>query len=72
MEKQIKLFLEFLQKDKKLSKNTLQSYNRDILQSGKSCLAYADVRPLWAIQYNCRTYAKGPSGVLTMEWGPLP
>lgn len=32
MDKQIKLFLEFLQKDKKLSKNTLQSYNRDILQ----------------------------------------
>ena len=35
MEKQIKLFLEFLQKDKKLSKNTLQSYNRDILQFSK-------------------------------------
>ena len=35
MEKQIKLFLEFLQKDKKLSKNTLQSYNRDILQYHK-------------------------------------
>lgn len=32
MEKQIKLFLEFLQKDKKLSNNTLQSYNRDIMQ----------------------------------------
>ena len=35
MDKQIKLFLEFLQKDKKLSKNTLQSYNRDILQYNK-------------------------------------
>ena len=35
MEKQIKLFLEFLKKDKKLSKNTLQSYNRDILQYHK-------------------------------------
>ena len=32
MEKQIKLFLEFLENDKKLSDNTLQSYRRDILQ----------------------------------------
>jgi len=32
MDKQIKLFLEFLQKDKRLSDNTLQSYIRDILQ----------------------------------------
>ena len=32
MEKQIKLFLEFLQEDKKLSDNTLQSYKRDINQ----------------------------------------
>ena len=32
MEKQIKLFLEFLQNDKKLSENTLQSYKRDIIQ----------------------------------------
>ena len=32
MEKQIKLFLEFLENDKKLSLNTLQSYKRDILQ----------------------------------------
>jgi len=32
MEKQIKLFLEFIQNDKKLSENTLQSYKRDILQ----------------------------------------
>jgi len=32
MEKQIKLFLDFLQKDKKLSNNTLQSYKRDITQ----------------------------------------
>lgn len=32
MEKQIKLFLEFLQKDKKLSINTVQSYQRDIDQ----------------------------------------
>ena len=32
MEKQIKLFLDFLENDKKLSLNTLQSYKRDILQ----------------------------------------
>ena len=32
MDKQIKLFLEFLENDKKLSSNTLQSYKRDILQ----------------------------------------
>ena len=32
MEKQIKLFLEFIQNEKKLSDNTLQSYKRDILQ----------------------------------------
>ncbi len=32
MEKQIKLFLEFLENDKKLSNNTLQSYKRDITQ----------------------------------------
>lgn len=32
MEKQIKLFLEFLENDKKLSANTLQSYKRDITQ----------------------------------------
>ena len=32
MEKQIKLFLEFLQNDKRLSDNTLQSYRRDIMQ----------------------------------------
>ena len=32
MEKQINLFLEFLENDKKLSTNTLQSYKRDIEQ----------------------------------------
>jgi len=32
MDKQIKLFLEFLENEKKLSLNTLQSYKRDILQ----------------------------------------
>ena len=30
MEKQVKLFLDFLKDDKKLSDNTLQSYRRDI------------------------------------------
>ena len=32
MDKQIKLFLDFLQNDKKLSNNTLQSYRRDVVQ----------------------------------------
>ena len=32
MDKQIKLFLDFLENDKKLSLNTLQSYRRDILE----------------------------------------
>ena len=32
MDKQIKLFLDFLENDKKLSLNTLQSYKRDILE----------------------------------------
>ena len=32
MEKQIKLFLEFLKNDKRLSENTLQSYRRDVTQ----------------------------------------
>ena len=36
MEKQIKLFLEFLENDKKLSTNTLQSYKRDIEQYQES------------------------------------
>ena len=35
MEKQIKLFLDFIQNDKKLSDNTLQSYQRDINQYEK-------------------------------------
>ena len=32
MEKQIKTFLEFLQNEKKMSTNTLQSYERDVIQ----------------------------------------
>ena len=47
MEKQIKLFLEFLKEDKKLSDNTLQSYRRDIEQYenyiNKNKLNYAKV-----------------------------
>ena len=35
MEKQLKNFLEFLQKEKKASENTLQSYRRDIVYYGK-------------------------------------
>ena len=35
MEKQVKLFLEFLQNDKKASDNTLQSYRRDIVYYNK-------------------------------------
>lgn len=35
MEKQVKLFLEFLQNDKKVSDNTLQSYRRDIVYFSK-------------------------------------
>jgi integrase/recombinase XerD len=47
MEKQINNFLEFLQKDKKLTENTLQSYKRDISQYEnyieKNNLDYASV-----------------------------
>ena len=35
MEKQVKLFLDFLQNDKKASDNTLQSYRRDIVYFNK-------------------------------------
>ena len=35
MEKQVKLFLEFLQNEKKASENTLQSYRRDIVYFNK-------------------------------------
>ena len=36
MEKQIKQFLNFLQNDKKLSDNALQSYRRDIYYNLKN------------------------------------
>ena len=35
MEKQLKLFLDFLKNEKKASENTLQSYRRDIVYYGK-------------------------------------
>ena len=44
MEKQVEQFLEFLQKDKKLSDNTLQSYKRDIVQ-------YSDYIKVTGIDY---------------------
>lgn len=48
MEKQIKLFLEFIQNEKKLSDNTLQSYKRDIVQyqnyAEKNRLNYAKAK----------------------------
>ena len=48
MEKQVKLFLEFLENDKKASENTLQSYRRDIVYYNKyletNKLNYAKVK----------------------------
>ena len=35
MEKQVKVFLDFLKIEKKMSLNTLQSYERDVLQFNK-------------------------------------
>ena len=35
MERQLKLFFEFLENEKKLSDNTLQSYKRDLKQFRK-------------------------------------
>ena len=40
MEEQVKLFLEFLQNDKKVSENTLQSYRRDIVYFTKYVETY--------------------------------
>ena len=48
MEKQVKLFLEFIQNEKKLSNNTLQSYRRDIAQYSnyldKNRISYSKVK----------------------------
>ena len=54
MEKQIKLFLDFLQNSKKLSDNTLQSYRRDITQYedyiNKSKLDYLKIQKVLNIE----------------------
>ncbi|CCZ00116.1 tyrosine recombinase XerC 2 [Clostridium sp. CAG:793] len=57
MDKQIKLFLEFLQNDKKLSDNTLQSYRRDILQFEKF-LDANDINFSKATEENIEDYLK--------------
>ena len=57
MDKQIKLFLEFLQNDKKLSDNTLQSYRRDILQFEKF-LDANDINFSKATEENMEDYLK--------------
>ena len=41
MERQLKLFFEFLEKEKKLSDNTLQSYKRDLKQFRKFLESYS-------------------------------
>lgn len=57
MDKQIKLFLEILQNDKKLSDNTLQSYRRDILQFEKF-LDANDINFSKATEENIEDYLK--------------
>lgn len=57
MDKQIKLFLEFLQNDKKLSDNTLQSYRRYILQFEKF-LDANDINFSKATEENIEDYLK--------------
>jgi len=57
MDKQIKLFLDFLQKDKKLSDNTLQSYKRDILQYQKY-IESNDINFLKATEDDIKKYLK--------------
>lgn len=55
MEKHIKLFLEFLQGEKKLSDNTLQSYKRDIMQL-KSYIESNKINYLKVSQEDIKTY----------------
>ena len=55
MDKQIKLFLDFLKNDKKLSDNTLQSYRRDILQFEKY-IEQNDINYLKATEEDIATY----------------
>lgn len=57
MDKQIKLFLEFLQNDKKLSDNTLQSYRRDINQY-EEYLSQEDINYLKVSSEEITTYFK--------------
>lgn len=57
MDKQIKLFLDFLQNDKKLSNNTLQSYRRDILQYQKY-LEENDINYLKVTEEDAKKYLK--------------
>ena len=57
MEKQITLFLEFLQDDKKLSENTLQSYKRDIKQY-ESYIQKTNQSYLKVDEENIRDYLK--------------
>ena len=57
MEKQITLFLEFLQDDKKLSENTLQSYKRDIKQY-ESYIQKTNQNYLKVEEENIRDYLK--------------
>ncbi len=58
MDKQIKLFLEFLQNDKKLSDNTLQSYRRDILQFERY-ITKNDINYLKATEKDIEDYIEG-------------
>ena len=55
MEKQIKLFLDFLQNEKKLSDNTLQSYKRDIIQY-KDYVEESKINYLKATKEDIKTY----------------
>ncbi len=55
MEKQIKLFLKFIETDKKLSSNTLQSYNRD-LQQFREYLSEVEVRYTHVHEENIKNY----------------
>ena len=57
MDKQIKLFLQFLQKDKKLSENTLQSYKRDIMQYEKY-IDSKDIKYLKVTDEDIKKYLK--------------
>ncbi|MBR3325128.1 MAG: site-specific tyrosine recombinase XerD [Clostridia bacterium] len=57
MEKQIKLFLDFLQNDKKLSNNTVQSYKRDITQY-KEYLKEKDINYLKVTNEDIKKYLK--------------